>query len=1098
MANYVERYGIIAKPLHELTRKAVVFPKPWVAGADYDVAFYKLKAAMLDGTNYSWNKDSSKRLFLEVDASDVGWGCCAFQFGTPYTTDDEGKERLLDKSKRRVIEWISKAWTTDQLKLPVFYRESLARLLCLEKYRNLIETNIDSGITLYTDHMPSLYAESLSNKGQLSEWRIAEVADLNSIVQTLHQAGPRMALADPLSRLCSPSGGLYDMALPAKMATLLKHLPDFVRGAKSNRVHANNDTAAAARIVQKWRRPTNPISQTQLTAGTKTDFIFGFPHADRGTHRISQLLQENRAFACLHPTSLINEIPVENTGINKEVAEKLRRTRKIVLSSYNLTWIINLPGDAADSDSPMEHMVYLIHPSFNQSQLLAKSTTTYPEALHNATPISRVALGCSDKEAATEISASLRQIQCTNDIHPETNLQRHDLFVALRSGRSTTASPDSGPAEAPSAPSPPDVPASVSWQDPVDDLHTRTLRSGTATDRTPQDPEAAASAQYVPPANIMPASSTIEIPHLKRWVGKQTKHQTFSKENLDAIKISLPGYPTGLKLLCRPNTPQRIIVPLRFQERLIRATHEEILHLGYPKVQDVLKKLYYWPKMDSKIEIVVRECIQCIESTVRRKHLASHFDARSKTSMHYPRHSYGIDFYGVYKGEILTAVDLCTREVQMWWLPDRNQKRVASALINGLIFQRGVPTCLRSDNAPELMQGVVRDINSYLNIAQITTGGHNPRGNAICERVNQMIGAMLRKCKDSQYKNLKEYLPAMSFAINTTKSSTLNCTPFEAGHGLPARTVATARSDSARLQFNLEGGTGDNTLEDISNHFDTSLHKAMLELSMTLANTANGESEWHRRMTSQKLNQTGKKVAEDLLKLRSKVYFYKPPSQQETNRLTRKAKHCQHYHGPASIKKKIGRHSYEIEYQGRTYQCDQGMIIPAKHYKNHGRNTVNRGNNAIPAKHSPDNRPIEGEYVLLKDSATSPDWYCAQIEQVLVDRIKVSYHTTAAPPLPNYGAATTRARENSLYGARFLRTWIKQSDGTPTTTSPRTSRIHKDLYFGRIPNPELDDHLLIRNVSISSRGKLSPDTIRLAAALAQPHHLGAGGNDDFA
>ena len=104
MAQYVEKYSIIAAPLHELTRKAVIFPRPWLEGAPYDKAFYKLKEAMLDRTNYSWNKDPNKRLFLEVDASDVGWGCCAFQFATPHVTDDEGTERLLDKSKRRVIE----------------------------------------------------------------------------------------------------------------------------------------------------------------------------------------------------------------------------------------------------------------------------------------------------------------------------------------------------------------------------------------------------------------------------------------------------------------------------------------------------------------------------------------------------------------------------------------------------------------------------------------------------------------------------------------------------------------------------------------------------------------------------------------------------------------------------------------------------------------------------------------------------------------------------------------------------------------------------------------------------------------------------------
>ena len=179
-----------------------------------------------------------------------------------------------------------------------------------------------------------------ATRGQLSEWRIAEVADLNSIVQTLYQAGPRMALADPLSRLCSPSGGWYDMTLPSKLATLLQHLPDRIRNATTVRVHANKDGAAASRVVQKWRTPKKPISQTQLTAPGKTDFIIGTPHADRGTLRIGQLLLEDRAFACLHPTSLINEIPFGNGNAtdpdfesNKAIiAERLLKTRKIVLS----------------------------------------------------------------------------------------------------------------------------------------------------------------------------------------------------------------------------------------------------------------------------------------------------------------------------------------------------------------------------------------------------------------------------------------------------------------------------------------------------------------------------------------------------------------------------------------------------------------------------------------------------------------------------------------------------------------------------------------------------------------------------------------------
>jgi hypothetical protein len=72
---------------------------------------------------------------------------------------------IYDKYVGLVIQWISKEWTTHELQLPVFYREALGRLLALEKFRNLIETNIEAGITLYTDHKPALFENSLSNKG---------------------------------------------------------------------------------------------------------------------------------------------------------------------------------------------------------------------------------------------------------------------------------------------------------------------------------------------------------------------------------------------------------------------------------------------------------------------------------------------------------------------------------------------------------------------------------------------------------------------------------------------------------------------------------------------------------------------------------------------------------------------------------------------------------------------------------------------------------------------------------------------------------------------------------------------------------------------
>jgi hypothetical protein len=152
---------------------------------------------------------------------------------------DKGRGKQRDTGARKVIEWISKAWTVFELNLPVFYRESLARLLALEKHRNFIETNITAGITLYTDHKPGLYENSLSNKGQLSAWRLLETADLLSIVENLYRTGGKMLLADPLFRLCAPSDGFYDVSLPAKVGILLENLPQQVAECKMMRVFAN-------------------------------------------------------------------------------------------------------------------------------------------------------------------------------------------------------------------------------------------------------------------------------------------------------------------------------------------------------------------------------------------------------------------------------------------------------------------------------------------------------------------------------------------------------------------------------------------------------------------------------------------------------------------------------------------------------------------------------------------------------------------------------------------------------------------------------------------------------------------------------------------
>ena len=60
-----------------------------------------------------------------------------------------GKANMFSKDPKRIIYWISKAWTPyEKLSLLVSYEEAIARLLTLKHLRNLIETQeIEHGIT---------------------------------------------------------------------------------------------------------------------------------------------------------------------------------------------------------------------------------------------------------------------------------------------------------------------------------------------------------------------------------------------------------------------------------------------------------------------------------------------------------------------------------------------------------------------------------------------------------------------------------------------------------------------------------------------------------------------------------------------------------------------------------------------------------------------------------------------------------------------------------------------------------------------------------------------------------------------------------------
>ncbi len=136
----------------------------------------------------------------------------------------------------------------------------------------------------------------------------------------------------------------------------------------------------------------------------------------------------------------------------------------------------------------------------------------------------------------------------------------------------------------------------------------------------------------------------------------------------------------------------------------------------------------------------------------------------------------------------------------------------------------------------------------------------------------------------------------------------------------------------------------------------------------------------------------------------AEFYFYKPPTVQDIKRKGRKAKHVDHYVGPARITKKIGDRPFQIAYKHpesdkeQLFQREAGIMLILKKE----RRDFSVAEIEVPSlKHVAGRLPVKGEMVIMKDFPESNDCYIAEIAQVLNDRFVVNEYITEVAPLVN-------------------------------------------------------------------------------------------------
>ena len=228
----------------------------------------------------------------------------------------------------------------------------------------------------------------------------------------------------------------------------------------------------------------------------------------------------------------------------------------------------------------------------------------------------------------------------------------------------------------------------------------------------------------------------------------------------------------------------RPVVPPSMRNFIVKEIHK-LGHYGLEKLNDLVRRRFYWPRMYQYISNFVHECDICgrckADNPTPKAPLIPIREPQSPLEFisidiaHLPTTKNGL------KG-ILLVGDIFSKYVEAIPISDFSADTVVEAIWTGWITRLGCPLYLHSDQGSNVDGETVRKICRKFNIKKRRTSGYHSEGNGFAERNIRSIRELLRTLLldfDVSQNQWAKILPSTVFALNTSLSSSTKFTPYE-------------------------------------------------------------------------------------------------------------------------------------------------------------------------------------------------------------------------------------------------------------------------------------------------------------------------------
>lgn len=239
---------------------------------------------------------------------------------------------------------------------------------------------------------------------------------------------------------------------------------------------------------------------------------------------------------------------------------------------------------------------------------------------------------------------------------------------------------------------------------------------------------------------------------------------------------------------------KQLLVPQCLRQELLVSMHDAQWsgHFGQHHTLQRISRNYWWPAMSTDVIKYIRSCMKCqnrnFPPNMRRR------DPIIGDEIPKLFERIAIDVQGPFKTSkkgnkfILTFLDVHSRWIEAFCLPEINEKIVADLLVNQIILRYGPVREILSDRA--FLGNVIKEVCKIFRIGQIQIAAYHPQSNATLERVHRVYNDSLSKYVNTNQDDWDEYFPFIQWAYRSAIQTTTGESPYTLVYGRTPQALA--------------------------------------------------------------------------------------------------------------------------------------------------------------------------------------------------------------------------------------------------------------------------------------------------------------------